>query len=144
MVPGSDGSVRFAGSVTLGSMGRGRRSTLSLDRRRLAFFVLESIESAARDAAAEAKSTFAVTRLEAQLRRFFDDLYLRGALEGRTPEQAYYLHPSQSAPDAGTALRLGFALAEPGRFAEYSIELEGENPGRLLPLGAIEAAQLYS
>jgi hypothetical protein len=143
-VPGTDRLVRFAGSVTLGSMGRGRGSTLSLGRRRLALFILASIESAACDAAAEAKPTFAVTRLEAQLRRFFDDLYLRGALEGRTPDQAYYLHPSQSAPDARSALRLGFALAEPGQFAEYSIELEGEKPGRLLPAGAIEAAQLYS
>lgn len=143
-VPGPDGSVRFSGGVTLGSIGRGRASTLSLDRRRLALFILDSIAAAARDAAAEAKQDFTVARLEAQLRRFFDDLYLRGALRGMTPDQAYYLHPSKPAPDARTALRLGLALAEPNRFVEYSIEFEGENMGKLVPAGAIEAAQLYS
>jgi hypothetical protein len=83
-------------------------------------------------------------RLEAQLTRFFDDLYLRSALKGRTPEQAYYLHPVRSAHGSIDGLRFGFALDEPGRFVEYSIDLDGECAGEAQRVGAIEAEQLYS
>ena len=41
-------------------------------------------------------------------------------------------------------LRFGLALAEPNRFVEHAIELEGDNEAKLVPVGAIEAAQLYS
>jgi hypothetical protein len=143
-VPGGDGSMRFTASVTLGSMRRGRGATLSLDRRRLGFFILNAIEEAAMAAASEPRLDTSVMRLEAQLTRFLDDLYLRRVLKGRTPGQAYYLHVSPAARARSPGIRLGLALDEPGRFIEYSIDFGGNRPGKLQRAEAIEAEQLYS
>lgn len=134
------GTLRLAGRVTLGAAGAGSASSASLERRRLGLFILDSIEEAATAARKHPDSDAALQRLEGQLTRFFDDLYLHGALAGRTPAQAYYLHARTEQHE----VRFGFALHEAGRFAEYLIRLDGDAAGKLQRLRTLEARQLYS
>jgi hypothetical protein len=147
-VHATGGTMRLIGRVTLGAAGLGSAASASLERRRLGFFILNSIEDTAAAEAAYADGDTALPRLEGQLRRFLDDLYLRGALVGRTPAQAYYLHadfgPARPGKEPQPAIRLGFALNEPGRFVDYGIELCGEQAGRIRRLRTLEAGQLFS
>jgi hypothetical protein len=142
-VQGTGGSIRLVGLVTLGAAGRGPGAAASIERRRLGFFILNSVEDAARSAAEHTDKNAALLRLEGQLRRFFDDLYHRGALQGRTPGQAYYLHTSFEATHTGPAIRLGFSLIEPAGFSEYAIDLSGEQAGSLKRVRGLEARQLF-
>jgi hypothetical protein len=147
-VHATGGTMRLVGRVTLAAAGLTSSSSASLERRRLGFFILNSIEEAATAAAEDSDRDVALQRLEAQLTRFFDDLYLRRALAGRTPVQAYYLHAG-SARNSGSnephrTIHLGFALNEPGRFVEYIVDLDGEQPGRLRRARTLEAQQLFS
>jgi phage tail sheath protein FI len=137
------GTMRLAGRVTLGSAGLGTHRSSSIERRRLGFFLLNSIEEAASDAAMQGDKTEALLRLEAQLRRFFDDLYQRGALPGRTRGQAYYLNSCFEATERRPAIRLGFSLIEPAGFVEYAVTLSGETAGRLRRIRGVEAEQLF-
>jgi hypothetical protein len=139
-VHASGGATRLAGRVTMGApaLGAGERS--SLERRRFGFFVLNSVEEASMAAAAEPELNASVARLEGQIRRFFDDLYLRGALKGATPAQSYYLHTRAGHCD----IRFGISLYQAGRFVEYLIELDGPTRGRLQRVRAVEAEQLFS
>jgi hypothetical protein len=142
-VHGRGGSMRLVGLVTLGATGRGTGSSASIERRRLGFFILNSVEEAAAAASLHADKNAALLRLEGQLRRFFDDLYHRGALQGRTPGQAYYLHASFEGRDRQPAIRLGFSLTEPAGFSEYAIDLAGEHSGRLKRVRGLEAQQQF-
>lgn len=142
-VLGKGGSMRLAGRVTLGAAGRRPGTVASIERRRLGFFILNSIELAAQSAADNNDKNAALLRLEGQLRRFFDDLYHRGALQGRTPGQAYYLHTSFEATHTRPAIRLGFSLIAPAGFSEYAIDLGGDQAGRLKRVRSLEAQQLF-
>jgi hypothetical protein len=142
-VHGSGGSMRLVGRVTLSAAGRRPDSVLSIERQRLGFFILNSVEAAARAASDHTDKHAALTCLERQLRRFFDDLYHRGALSGRTPGQAYYLHTSFEAPAGRPAIRLGFSLIEPAGFSEYAVDLSGDQAGQLKRVRGLEVRQLF-
>jgi hypothetical protein len=142
-VQGNGGSTHLVGLVTVGAAGRRPGKVASIERRRLGFFILNSVEQAARSAALNTDKNAALLRLEGQLRRFFDDLYHRGALQGRTPGQAYYLHTSFEAIHTRPAIRLGFSLIEPAGFSEFAIDLSGDNAGHLKRVRSLEAQQLF-
>ncbi|MDX1561725.1 MAG: hypothetical protein R3305_02305, partial [Gammaproteobacteria bacterium] len=98
-VPRGGGAAKLVGGVTLGAAGFGPSFSLSLDRRRLAFFILNSIEDAAAAAVAADDPRAALLRCEWQCRRFFDELFEHGALKGKTPAQAYYLQTRHAADE---------------------------------------------
>lgn len=143
-VHAAGGSMRLVGRVTLGAAGLGPGWRSNLARRRLKFFVLNSLQEAATAAAMHTDRNTALLRLEMQVRRFFDDLYLRRALAGKNPGQAFYLHTRITGTGDRSSMRFGFSLDGPGRFMEYSVDLAGEWPGRLTRVRAIEAQQLFS
>lgn len=138
------GTTRLIGRVTLGAVGFGAGFSSSLDRRRLGAFILNSIEDAAAAAVDAADLKTAQLRAEWQLRRFFDDLYLHGALRGKTPGQAYYLQMRGQQGDSLVGLRFGVALRAPSQFAEYTLDLEGANAGRVQRVQRLEAEQFFS
>jgi len=140
------GAMRLVGRITLGAAGLGPGSRSSLARRRLKFFILNSLQEASTAAATRADLNSGLIRLEGQIRRFFDDLYLHRALAGKNPGQAFYLHTQIAGPAAGASIRFGFALDEPGRFIEYQVDLDldSDQPGKLQRVRAIEAQQLFS
>ena len=142
-VAANAGSARLVGGVTLSAGGLGPQASSNLKRRRLQMFILNAIEDATTSASQRPDLGSAVLRVENQLKRFFDDLYLRRALQGRTPGQAYFLHVHFT--DTGRPqLHLGFALSEPGQFSEFSVEFDGACAGHLQRIQAVEAEQLFS
>jgi hypothetical protein len=145
-VHATGGSIRLIGRVTLGAAGLASASSGSLERRRLGFFILNSIEEAALLATRDSDRDAALLRLEGQLGRFFGELFQRRALAGRTPAQAYYLHPDcrPTGLDPMRAIRFGFSLNEPGRFVEYRVELDGPGAGQVQRIRALEAQLLFS
>ena len=130
-VSATGGTNRLVGRVTL--------AATSLDRRRLRAFILNSIEEAAREAADDADLGNALLRVEWQLRRFLEDLYRHGALRGRTSGQAYFVETAGATAASPPGLRFGFALREPGRFAEFAVDLAGKRAGRMRPAATLEA-----
>jgi hypothetical protein len=143
-VPAVGGSMRLVGRITLGAARRRPGAIASIERRRLGFFILNSVEQAACAAAEHTDRNAALLRLEGQLRRFFDELYQRGALQGRTPGQAYYLNSSFESRHVRPRIRLGFSLIEPSAFSEYAIELTGDRAGHLQRVRTLESQQLFA
>jgi hypothetical protein len=143
-VQAGGGATRLTGNVTLGAAGAGPHCNATLKHSRLLKFILNAIEDATRSAAARPDLDAAMQRLERQLRRFLDDLYLRGGLQGRTPAQAYFVKTRYSTATARPEMRLGLALSEPGHFAEYVVEFDGDRAGALQRVRALEAEQLFS
>jgi hypothetical protein len=146
-LPATGGSTRLVGRITLGSSGAGRSAASSLSSRRLVNFILNAIDDAVAAVPAHADPVTLTRNLQRQLQRFFAGLHQRGALKGRTPDQAYFLRISQSVPDAaGRApeLLFGIALSRPGRFEEYSIALAGEPLQRVRRVQRLEADQFFN
>jgi len=140
----TSGASRLVGRVTLGAARLGPRPGSSLDRRRLECFILNSIEDAVTEQAAAGDPATELARSEPQLRRFLDELYLRGALKGRTRAQAFYLEARGGNGTRPAGLRFGIALAAPQRFADYGVDLEGERAGRVQRVHGLEAEQLFN
>lgn len=138
------GATRLVGRVTLRGSGFGPAFGPGLERRRLSLFILDSIERAVTDAVAQGDPGAAAPRVEAQLRRFFGELFARGALKGSRPGQAFYLHRRSASGSSPPGIRFGIALAEPSRFAEYAIDLGGENTGTVHRVRGLEAEQLFN
>jgi len=130
-VRATGGITRLIGRVTLGSGTVGRGSAFGLEARRLECFILNSIEDAVANAIADLDRETGLERLEWQLKRFFADLYQRGALQGNSSAQAFYLQTSVTGKDAGRGASFGIALRHPGRYEEFVIALDGEYAGRI-------------
>lgn len=143
-VRATGGTTRLIGRITLGAVGFGPGFSSCLDGRRLSAFILNSIEDAIAATLDDADHLAAQLRVEWQLRRFFDDLYLRGALKGKTPGQAFYLQTRGVHAGAPLSLRFGIALRAPSQFAEYTVDLEGPNAGRVQRVQWLEAEQFFS
>ena len=135
-VHATGGTTRLLGRVTLAKS--------SLDRKRLMFFILNSIEDALAVAIAEGDRSAALSRVEWQIRRFFGDLHAHGALKGRTPGQAFYLQTSGNGGGGQAGLCFGVALGAAGQFAEYAVTLDGEQAGKIHQLTGFEAEQHLS
>lgn len=139
------GQTRLTGNVTLAGASLGSRSGCRLDRRRLSFFILDTIDEVCGLAARRLEPDALMSGLTSHLENFFAALYERGALCGSAPPQAYYVaarHPSAESSDF--RLRVGFALERPGDFAEYAVDIAPGRAGKLEPDRALEAGQLYS
>jgi hypothetical protein len=135
-VQATGGLTRLVGRVTLA----GSR----LDRRRLRAFILNSVEDAVSDNIGDADQGGAFERIQWQLRRFLEDLFRHGALRGKTAAQAYFVEARRAAAGVTPGIRFGIALGEPGRFAEYSVELAGDQAGQVQKARGLEAEQYLS
>jgi phage tail sheath protein FI len=143
-VQATGGVTRLVGRVTLGASGFGPAFGASLERRRLSLFILDAVEQAVTEAVAASDPDTALPRVESQLRRFFGELHVRGALKGQRSGQAFYLQTRNASGPGPLGLRFGLALGEPSRFAEYAIDLEGARPGNIHRVQGLEAEQLFS
>ena len=141
----SGGSTRLIGNVTVGRSGFSSRLWRRLDRRRLSFFILKSVEEAAEWAAQNFRTRETLQSFEAQVGNFLLALHEQGALAGKTPAQSFFIDGALR-PGAADAfgLRFGFALARPGEFAGFGIAIEPERAGRIEPLPALEAEQFFN
>ncbi|MGW8368465.1 MAG: hypothetical protein ACWGPN_07275, partial [Gammaproteobacteria bacterium] len=142
-VQATGGTTRLTGRVTLSASGFGPGPGLSLDSRRLGFFILNAIEDAATTAAEQGDLDKALPRVEAQIRRFFEELYEHGALRGHTPGQAYYVASRCDASEGRHGLRFGFALHAPSHFAEYAVDLAAGAVCRVQRVPSLEAEQFF-
>ncbi len=80
-----------------------------------------------------------------QVRNFVTSLYERGALAGRTQQQAFFVQARPIADtDGGFRLRFGLAMDKPGEFVEAEIDVESGRGGRIRHSPVIEAEQLFS
>jgi hypothetical protein len=96
-----------------------------LDRRRLAFFILSSIERHTRWALEIPADAEAAAELERQLWIFLSRLHQQDALRGSKPEQALLVRTEAitRAADSAAVLmaRIGFALREANEFLVYEL-----------------------
>lgn len=141
---GTAGSFNANGNVTLAGPNAAAPIWRRLEKRRLLFFVLNSILAATGGVHHALDNPETVRNLEFQVRAFLMGLFKQGALAGRTPDQAFTIKLS-SAPCAGAALvlRVGIALKAPGELVSYDFAYSAEGC-KLDPSPAIEAEQLVS
>jgi hypothetical protein len=109
-----EGNVTFAGAGSVADIWQ------QLDRKRLAAFILGSIERHTRWVLRRRNLEDAAATLDRQVWTFLSRLRQRGALVGATPEQAFLVRVRVSADDAmPLTLRVGFALQRPNEFLVY-------------------------
>lgn len=136
------GSAALYGNVTLAAPDSAAGLWVRLDRRRLLWFILGSVERAGEalgDASIETLADF-----ELRIVEFLEGLWARGALAGATPEQAFVVRSLASASPESTEaaqLRIGFAIRRPGEFLLYDLCV-GEHRCSVRPAPALEAEQL--
>jgi hypothetical protein len=136
------GNVTFVGAAAVTTLWQ------RLDTRRLALFILRSIEEATRwvfDAAGPA----VCPALEGQVVDFLARLQRDGALPGTTPDEAFFVRavaaadPASMATDAALpiTLRVGIALQRPNEFLTYDLNYapDGTQP-QLVPRSALRKA----
>lgn len=103
-----DGNATFAGPGSVASIWQ------RLDRKRLAAFILGSIERHTRWVLRRRSLEDVATTLERQVVVFLSRLQQKGALAGVSPEQAFDVRiRSTGADDTPLTLRVGFALQRP-------------------------------
>lgn len=98
-----------------------------LSARRLALFLMSSIERGTRWALLEHSSPALWSRLRAQVIDFFEALEDEGAFVGAKPEENYFVICDErlnGEPDSASGVRLlfGVALSRPGEFRSYLVE----------------------
>ncbi|HEY5624242.1 MAG TPA: hypothetical protein VIV14_10820 [Gammaproteobacteria bacterium] len=117
------GFAEFVGGT---SLARSRSvSTLwqRLDRRRLAFFILSSVERHVASFVAGASEGVTWSDVVQQVGLFLDNLHRQGALAGAQPSQAFSVR-AVAEPESGSRnalLQIGFALASPGELQFFEI-----------------------
>ncbi|HMB74669.1 MAG TPA: hypothetical protein VKQ06_13930, partial [Gammaproteobacteria bacterium] len=122
---GYGGSV-LTGNVTLASPGSVSVPRQSLDRRRLALFIVNSLESAG--AQALARSGDPLSLFEERAGLFLRSLEQRGAftgsVRGESLQRPYFLRhlPSAAEPGAPRRIRVGFAPHECTEYLTYDLE----------------------
>jgi hypothetical protein len=117
------GFAEFFGDVTLARSRSVSSLWQRLDRRRLAFFILASVE---RRVGAYFNSPNVQTSWKdvvLQVGGFLEELFARGALSGASSKQAYVVRAvaDPSSGKANVLLRIGFALANAGELQFYDI-----------------------
>jgi hypothetical protein len=141
-VPTQHGSSALRGNVTLAAPDSSAGPWGRLDRRRLLWFILDSLEGLGKQL--DDRSLQALTEYELAVRDFLEGLRERGALVGKTPEHAFVVR-SLFAPGADSEsrnqLRVGFALQRPGEFLLYDIDLSSDEC-EVCAAPALEAQQL--
>ncbi len=142
LVPTQYGSAALRGNVTLAAPDSAAGPWRRLDKRRLLWFILDSIERAG--SRLGDRSVQSLAEFEVVIRDFLERLRERGALMGSDHEPAYAVRSLLLAPGEAESrgqLRIGFALLKPGEFLMYDIHLTDEGcMVRSAP--AMEAQQL--
>lgn len=137
----ADGRIALHGDVTLAGASAVSGAWQSLSRRRLAFYILSSIERATAWAAECIDSPRAPRALEKQVDTFLRALFEAGALAGRAPQHAFAVRAVASMRPATIELHVGFALQRPGELIAY--EFKYTRSGVALRYAAgLEAEQL--
>jgi hypothetical protein len=116
--------VELAGLVTMARFGGVTTSWNNLRQRRIALFILSSVERYTRWAAFEPTGTALWREVHAQVTAFMTGLHARGLLTGASPRDAFYVKcdaDTQEAGASGFGLIIGFALARPGDFTAFRI-----------------------
>ena len=96
-----------------------------LGRRRLALFILRSIERGTRWMLFEPNEPALWSRAHGQLRAFFESLEAEGAFSGRAPDDRWFVVCDERVNRDGdreagvVSLLFGFAAARPGQFHSY-------------------------
>jgi Bacteriophage tail sheath protein len=134
------GAFALQGNVSLAGPHAISRSWQSLERRRLALFIVGRIERLVRAALLGNDDAHWAT-LQRQVKRFLLGLYAAGALAGESSEQAYFVWPTR--PDAveSPVFRFGFALERPGEFVAFEAARSTPASG-LHVVAALEGVQL--
>jgi phage tail sheath protein FI len=141
---GRAGQMRLQGNVLLGGSDMGSRHWHSVDRRRLYFFVLNTIEEAAAWAAEHFVHDETSRVFEAQVHVFLRSLHERGALAGDKPEKSFFLKLAPAAgSDSAFSLQFGIALERPGDFASSAIEIDAQRSAMVRMPTAVEAEMLF-
>jgi phage tail sheath protein FI len=136
------GTSVLTGNSTLDGVNSLSKFWQRLDRRRLLFFILKSIEGATRWACEPSRSDTTVKQLERQVRVFFTGLYEQGALAGKTAAQTFFLRATQNTSgEPSIILRFGFALHAPSEFLIYEIRYAPDGMA-IHHLPTLEAEQL--
>jgi hypothetical protein len=143
MAPGNGGSTILAGNVTLGGANAISKFWQPLDRRRLFFFILKSIEEATRWVPERLEADTIAAELDLQVRTFLAGLFERGALAGNAPAQAFFVAVARpGALEPEIVLRCGMALHKPNDFIVYEARYQRDGMRtRQVPLA--EAEQLF-
>ncbi|MGI9260188.1 MAG: hypothetical protein ACR2QQ_15255, partial [Gammaproteobacteria bacterium] len=117
------GFAEFFGDVTLARSRSVSSLWQRLDRRRLAFFILASVE---RRVGAYLNAPSAQTSWKDvvyQVGGFLEELFARGALAGASSKQAYVIRAAAdpTSSESDFLLRIGFALANAGERQFYDV-----------------------
>jgi hypothetical protein len=129
------GDVSMAGPRVISSRWQ------NLARRRLALFIIGTIERGTRWAADRAADQEACKTVLRQVAGFLEALRERGALAGRA-EQAFFVRPAPPrARDDAPTFRVGIALQRPGEFLVYEVS-QGRDGSATRTVTPFEAGQL--
>lgn len=116
----ADGRVALHGDATLAGASAVSSVWQSLSRRRLAFFILSSIERATAWVPECIDSPQTPAALERQVEVFLRDLFDAGALAGQAAQHAFAVRAVPcAAPAPAVSLHVGFALQRPGELTGY-------------------------
>jgi Bacteriophage tail sheath protein len=117
------GNVTFAGPTAVASLWQ------SLSTRRVAAFILRSIERHTLWVFEAARTADLAATLERRVWIFLSRLQQRGALAGKNADQAFFVRAGAVQPegtDCALRLRVGFALKRPNEFLVYDFRFHGE------------------
>jgi len=139
---GQKGTV-LSGNVSLIGSSAVSRLSQQLDRRRLIGHVLKSLEQHTRWALRAQWSRRFEQTLIGQVRAFLQELFERGRLVGKRPEQAYFvkLRAAIQGEDPELVLRIGLALEQASQYQIYDV-IHRANRSLSRPAPPAEVAQL--
>ncbi len=138
------GTIELRGGVSLAGSRSVSELWQRLDRRRLAFYILTSIEQRTAWCLTQPRDDAMWQDLIHQVHSFLAELFEQGALAGRHPAQAFSVKigPVMQQHDTELRLRISFALARAGEFQVYDIvhSSDGSRSRRALSLEASQRA----
>lgn len=142
---GAVGSFHIAGNATLTGPNTAATLWRRLDKRRLVFFVLNSIAAATRDLHLKLGDREIEHSLETCVTTFLLGLFKQGALAGQTSSQAFMIkrYSERATSGADLVLRIGLALQRPGEFVSFDISY-GPHACTIRPAPGLDAEQLVS
>ncbi len=136
------GSCVFTGNVTLAGPKLIGRLWQRLDRRRVALFILNTIERSTRWACGAVDDADLDSKMERQVDTLLSALYEQGALAGSRPEQAFSVRVIRVVDHGAVpVLRVGFALDRPSEFMVYEI-VHGARSSSIRSLAGLEVGEL--
>ena len=137
------GTFELRGNISLAGPRAISKLSQQLDRRRLAFYILGTVERHTSWAMARPRDEAMWQSLSHQVSAFLTELFELGALVGRQPKQAFSVKtgPALQLDDTCVLLRIGFALEKAGEFQVYDIVHRNDGSATRVT-SPLEAAQL--